>query len=73
MTETVSPCRPRAVRTDRGTYGPRNRRIVRTPCNLGNWRAWFICSVVGHGRRVAILYGGGIFACRHCSPTSVSG
>ncbi len=41
-------------------------RIVRTPCNLGGARAWFLCPAVGCGRRVAILYGGGIFACRHC-------
>ncbi|MGH6820764.1 MAG: hypothetical protein ACREDU_07890, partial [Methylocella sp.] len=41
-------------------------RIVRTPCNLGRERAWFLCPAVGCGRRVAILYGGGIFACRHC-------
>jgi hypothetical protein len=41
-------------------------RIVRTPCNLGGSRAWFICPVVGCGRRVAILCGGSIFACRHC-------
>ena len=41
-------------------------RVVRTPCNLGGSRAWFICPVVGCGRRVAILYSGGIFACRHC-------
>jgi hypothetical protein len=41
-------------------------RIVRTPCNLGGSRAWFICPAAGCGRRVAILYGGGIFACRHC-------
>lgn len=41
-------------------------RIVRTPCNLGGSRPWFICPAVGCGRRVAILYGGGIFACRHC-------
>jgi hypothetical protein len=27
---------------------------------------WFICPAVGCGRCVAILYGGGIFACRHC-------
>jgi hypothetical protein len=40
-------------------------RIVRT-CNLGGERAWFICPAVGCGRRVAILYGGGIFACRRC-------
>ena len=41
-------------------------RIVRTPCNLGGSRAWFVCPAVGCGRRVATLYGGGIFACRHC-------
>ena len=41
-------------------------RIVRTPCNLGGLRAWFICPAVGCGRRVAILYGGSIFACRRC-------
>ncbi len=41
-------------------------RIVRTPCHLGGSRPWFLCPAVGCGRRVAILYGGGIFACRHC-------
>lgn len=41
-------------------------RIARTQCNLGGSRAWFICPAIGCGRRVAILYGGGIFACRHC-------
>lgn len=41
-------------------------RIVRTPCNLGGTRPWFLCPALGCGRRVAILYGGGIFACRHC-------
>lgn len=35
-------------------------------CNLGGRRPWFICPVRGCGRRVAILYGGSIFACRHC-------
>src|SRR5687767_9620434 len=39
-------------------------RIERTSCNLGGARAWFICPAVGCGRRVAILYGGAIFACR---------
>ena len=37
-----------------------------TPCNLGGRRAWFLCPAKGCGRRVAILYGGSIFACRHC-------
>ena len=41
-------------------------RIARTPCPLGGSRPWFICPAVGCGRRVAILYGGSIFACRHC-------
>ena len=37
-----------------------------TPCNFGGERAWFICPARGCARRVAILYGGSIFACRHC-------
>jgi hypothetical protein len=36
------------------------------PCNLGGRRAWFRCPMQGCGKRVAILYGGSIFACRHC-------
>jgi hypothetical protein len=41
-------------------------RIVRTPCRFGGTRPWFLCPARGCGRRVAVLYGGGIFACRHC-------
>lgn len=37
-----------------------------TPCNLGGRRAWFRCPVHSCGRRVAILFGGKIFACRRC-------
>lgn len=37
-----------------------------TPCNLGGRRAWFRCPAQGCGRRVAILFGGSTFACRHC-------
>ncbi|MER2539480.1 MAG: hypothetical protein ABTQ26_09585 [Azonexus sp.] len=37
-----------------------------TACHLGGRRAWFHCPAQGCGRRVAILYGGTIFACRHC-------
>jgi hypothetical protein len=37
-----------------------------TGCNLGGKRAWFLCPVPGCGRRVAILFGGSILACRHC-------
>ena len=37
-----------------------------TDCNLGGQRRWFLCPAAGCSRRVARLYGGGIFACRHC-------
>jgi len=37
-----------------------------TGCNLGGRRAWFLCPTHGCGRRVAVLYGGSVFACRHC-------
>lgn len=37
-----------------------------TDCNLGGERPWFLCPAQGCGRRVAILFGGSIFACRHC-------
>ena len=37
-----------------------------TDCSLGGRRAWFQCPAQGCGRRVAILYGGRMFACRHC-------
>jgi hypothetical protein len=35
-----------------------------TSCHFGGRRPWFRCS--GCQRRVAILYGGRRFACRHC-------
>lgn len=37
-----------------------------TPCHMGGERHWFLCPARGCGRRVAVLYGGAIFACRHC-------
>jgi hypothetical protein len=37
-----------------------------TPCNYGSHRAWFRCPAESCGRRVAILYFAGVFACRHC-------
>ncbi|MBM4118760.1 hypothetical protein FJ251_13705 [bacterium] len=40
--------------------------IERTPCHFGGSRPWFVCPAAGCGRRVAILYGGGVFACRRC-------
>lgn len=40
--------------------------IDRTPCNLGGSRLWWRCPATGCGRRVALLFGGSVFACRHC-------
>lgn len=40
--------------------------IVWTSCNYGNKRPWFLCPTKNCRRRVAILYSGKIFACRHC-------
>lgn len=40
--------------------------LQRTPCHYGGSRPWFLCPASGCGRRVAVLYGGEIFACRHC-------
>jgi hypothetical protein len=40
--------------------------IVKTRCYLGGVRKWFLCPARGCTRRAAVLYGGGIFACRHC-------
>jgi hypothetical protein len=37
-----------------------------TRCNYGGERAWFRCPARGCGRRVAVLWGGEIFACRQC-------
>ena len=37
-----------------------------TRCNYGGKRVWFVCPTRACGRRVAVLYGGGVFACRHC-------
>jgi hypothetical protein len=38
-----------------------------TPCNFGGERPWFVCPGVRCGRRVAILYGPGMyFLCRRC-------
>jgi hypothetical protein len=41
-------------------------RIVWTPCNFGGRRPWFRCPAKSCEKRVAILYGDGIFACRRC-------
>ena len=41
-------------------------RLTWTACHYGGQRAWWLCPAVGCGRRVAVLFGGGVFACRHC-------
>ena len=41
-------------------------RLEWTPCTLGGKRVWWRCPAFGCGRRVAVLYGGRFFACRHC-------
>lgn len=41
-------------------------RLLSQPCNFGGARQWFACPAKGCGKRVAILYGGHIFACRDC-------
>jgi len=63
----------RVILTDRYRSGGEDRKdksypvyLDWTDCNLVGKRPWFLCPVRGCGRRVAILYGGGIFACRHC-------
>lgn len=38
--------------------------LARTPCHFGGSRVWFRCPKCR--RRVAILYGGKHFLCRHC-------
>lgn len=45
-------------------------RLETTPCNFGGNRVWFRCPAQGCGRRVAKLYGGGVFACRTCHNAS---
>ena len=37
-----------------------------TDCHLGGQRPWFLCPGAGCGKRVAILYGGSVYACRDC-------
>ena len=40
--------------------------LDKTPCHYGGHRTWFLCPARGCGRRVAVLYGGKVFACRKC-------
>jgi hypothetical protein len=51
-----------------GEWTDQNYSVLldRTPCQYGGERVWIRCPAKGCGRRVAILYGGSIFACRNC-------
>lgn len=51
-----------------GDWTPREYPVflVATPCNYGGERRWFICPGSGCARRIAVLYCGSVFACRHC-------
>jgi hypothetical protein len=40
--------------------------LTTTPCHIGGERDWFRCPARGCGQRVAVIYGGSIFACRKC-------
>lgn len=40
--------------------------LTTTACHIGGERHWFLCPARGCGQRVAVIYGGGIFACRKC-------
>ena len=40
--------------------------LLSQPCHFKGERRWFACPTRGCGRRVAILYGGRVFACRKC-------
>ena len=42
-------------------------RLDWTRCALGGHRVWWLCPALGCGRRVAVLYGGRVFACRQCN------
>lgn len=41
-------------------------RLLFQQCHYGGTRTWFACPARGCGRRVAKLYGGRKFTCRHC-------
>ena len=63
----------RVILTYRHSRGGEEWKVERYPvqldwsaCNFGGERPWFLCPARGCGRRVAILYGAGIFACRNC-------
>lgn len=77
----VWPAEPDRVRL---TYRARNHgetewdamdysvRVTWSACHYGGQRAWWRCPAVGCGRRVAVLYGGKVYACRQCHKLAYS-
>lgn len=61
--------RNQSVHTNGGAWEPMNYAVWLdwTPCALGGQRVWWRCPAVGCGRRVAVLHGGRVFACRQCN------
>jgi hypothetical protein len=55
-------------RSHEGEWQPQEYPVYleRRGCNFGGRRVWFRCPAPGCGRRAAILFGGAVFACRHC-------
>jgi hypothetical protein len=55
-------------RSNGGEWQPMEHPVTleRKPCNRGRRRAWLRCPARGCGQRVALLFGGSIFACRQC-------
>jgi len=56
------------TRTSGDTWAPMRYRVrlAWTPNTLGGRLPFFLCPGHGCGRRVQILHGGAVFACRHC-------
>ena len=52
-----------------GEWEPMNYavRLDWTSCGFRGQRVWWRCPAVGCGRRVAVLHGGRVFACRQCN------
>jgi hypothetical protein len=61
--------RNRSPHHEGGEWEPMNYPVLLdwTSCGFGGWRVWWRCPALGCGRRVALLYGGRVFACRRCN------
>lgn len=49
-----------------GQHELHSLRLAWTTCHYGGQRPWLLCPAVDCGRRVAVLYAGSVFGCRHC-------